>query len=45
MPSQIWSLWLMMGSKNARSGSSSDSPAAGAQRAFSAASTGAIRSA
>ena len=35
----------MIGSNSARSGSSSGSPAAGAQRAFSAASTGAIRSA
>ena len=43
MPSQIWSLWLMIGSKRARSGSSSGSPSAGAQLAFSAASTGAMR--
>ena len=45
MPSQIWSLCSMIGSNSARSGSSRDSPAAGAQLAFSAASTGAIRSA
>ena len=45
MPSQIWSLCIMIGSSTARSGSSRGSPAAGAQRAFSAASTGAIRSA
>ena len=43
MPSQIWSVCNMIGSNSSRSGSSSDSPAAGAQRAFSAASTGAIR--
>ena len=45
MPSQISSLASMIGSNFARSGSSSDSPAAGSQPAFSAASTGSIRAA